>query len=117
MASRVETCRRQFGERIRLYRQMRGWDLDDLATRLNKSLATLSRIETGKQNLTMVDIVAIAEALEVSPRDLFQDEAYQGPNHSIGVKVIGTHCEKLVGVLETALSEVHGIREAVKVGL
>jgi transcriptional regulator with XRE-family HTH domain len=67
----MEQFRKRFGERIRYLREMRGWQLEDLAARLGKSTATISRIENGKQNLTMIDIVLIAQALEVAPSVLF----------------------------------------------
>jgi transcriptional regulator with XRE-family HTH domain len=74
MDAYIEMSRKAFGERIRYFRELRGWQLEDLAVRLGKSRSTVSRMETGKQNLTMVDIIAIARALEVSPSELFRDE-------------------------------------------
>jgi len=78
MATRVERSRKQFGARVRYFRKLRGWDLEGLATRLGKSSSALSRIETGKQNLTMVDIVALAQVLEVPVRALFDEEEQEG---------------------------------------
>jgi transcriptional regulator with XRE-family HTH domain len=68
----TEAIRKLFGERVRYFRKLRGWQLDDLGARLNKSRGSLSRIENGKQNLTMVDIVTIAQALEVEVDELFR---------------------------------------------
>ena len=70
-AEGMERQKRRFGERIRNLRELRGWQLEDLAARVEKSPATISRIETGKQNLTMVDILMIAQALEIAPSVLF----------------------------------------------
>ncbi len=64
-ATHADMLKRRFGERIRVIREMRGWQLEDLAARIEKSVATLSRIENGKQNLTMVDIAVIAQNLEI----------------------------------------------------
>ena len=64
--------RTMFGQRVRHYRQRRGWQLDDLGKRVKMSRSSVSRIERGLQNLTMVDIEAIAKALEVAADKLFQ---------------------------------------------
>lgn len=63
--------RQTFGERLRMLRKQRGWELDDLAVRIGMTKTSVSRIELGKQNLSIDDIGAIAGALEVSPADLF----------------------------------------------
>lgn len=75
MATKIERYRQQFGARVRRCRKLRGLDLEALATRLGKSRSALSRIETGRQNLTMVDIMALADALEVPASALFGEEA------------------------------------------
>jgi transcriptional regulator with XRE-family HTH domain len=72
-SARMELLKRQFGERIRSLRELRSWQLEDLAERVGKSAPTISRIENGKQNLTMVDILLIAQALEIAPSALFGD--------------------------------------------
>ena len=64
----------RFGQRVRYHRELRGWQLDDLALRLRKTRASMSRIETGKQNLTITDIFVIAEALQVGASVLFEHE-------------------------------------------
>jgi transcriptional regulator with XRE-family HTH domain len=82
-ATSMDLLKRRFGERIRMLREMRGWQLEDLAERVEKSAATISRIENGKQNLTMVDILRIAQALEVAPSLLFSQD--QGEISSEGL--------------------------------
>jgi transcriptional regulator with XRE-family HTH domain len=79
-AKRMEMLKRSFGERIRYLREMRGWQLEDLAARVEKSPATISRIENGKQNLTMVDILMIAQALEITPSLLFSQDKEETSN-------------------------------------
>jgi transcriptional regulator with XRE-family HTH domain len=68
----TEAIRKLFGERVRYFRKLRGWQLDDLGARLHRSRGSMSRIENGKQNLTMVDIATIAQALEVEVDELFR---------------------------------------------
>lgn len=70
-AQRMTVQKRRFGERLRFLRELRGWQLEALAERIGKSASTISRIENGKQNLTMLDILALAQALEISPSHLF----------------------------------------------
>lgn len=65
-----------FGQRVRHYRELRGWQLDDLASRLGKARASMSRIENGKQNLSLADILAIADALEVPEQHLFPSHEF-----------------------------------------
>src|SRR6185503_12788426 len=69
----LQESREEFGARVRFYRELRGWDMEELATRLGKSQATISRIETGKQNVAVGDIKAIAKALEILPSALLDD--------------------------------------------
>jgi transcriptional regulator with XRE-family HTH domain len=60
-----------FGLRVRELREARGWQLDDLGVQLGRSRASMSRIETGKQNLTMAHIAAIAAVFDVPVAVLF----------------------------------------------
>ena len=66
---------RDFGACIRRLRLGKGWHLDDLAHRLGKSRSSISRIEQGKQNLSMADIAAMAEVLDVPVAVLFGGNA------------------------------------------
>lgn len=73
MGSPMKACektRHAFGQRVRQYRQARGWQLDDLAERIGTTRVSMSRIENGKQNLTFDAMVAISEALAVPLADL-----------------------------------------------
>jgi transcriptional regulator with XRE-family HTH domain len=68
---RIAEVRRVFGERVRALREQRGWQLDDVGKRLGKSRGSMSRIETGKQNLTLADIVTLAIIFDVAVAELF----------------------------------------------
>jgi len=60
-----------FGEQVRYYRGVHGWDQREFAERIQKSVPTVSRLELGKQNLSMADIMVIADVLEVPVPILF----------------------------------------------
>lgn len=70
----IDAMRQAFGARLHALRKTRGWQLDDIALRVGMTKTSISRIEKGKQNITMVDIMRIARALEVSPASLFEDD-------------------------------------------
>lgn len=71
-----ENCRdarlATMGLRIRMYRRRKNWTQDDLAWQINSSegKAYISRIEHGKANISVIVLCRIADALEVSVRDL-----------------------------------------------
>ena len=60
-----------FGVRVRELREARGWQLDDVGIQLGRSRASMSRIENGKQNLTMAHIASIATVFGVPVSVLF----------------------------------------------
>lgn len=55
------------------------WDMEALATRLEKSVSAISRIETGKQNVSVGDIRAIAHALGVPQSALLGEKQAPSP--------------------------------------
>jgi transcriptional regulator with XRE-family HTH domain len=72
--TREQDMRVSFGKRVRHYRELRGWQQEDLALRIGKTKSNVSRIETGKQNVSVADIAAITSALEIRVADLFGDQ-------------------------------------------
>lgn len=61
-------------QRIRGLRLARGWTLDALAQRCNISASTLSRIETGRQSLSLEQLVSAAKALGTTLDQLVEPE-------------------------------------------
>ena len=55
------------GHHIRAYREQVGWSQSDLAVMVDKSVATVAGWEAGKRMPSVVDVVAVAWALGVSP--------------------------------------------------
>lgn len=108
----TEEIRQLFGKRVRQFRQARRWQLDDLAMRLGKSRASVSRIETGKQNLSIEDIGAIAQALEVSIAELFVSGAVAAQGRA-GADVGQTleECRQAVETLQRLIAQLTAVDE------
>lgn len=70
--SEPEPRRRVFGERIRTLRQNRGMSQERLADLACVHRTYLSSLERGERNVSLDNIYALAEALGVSPADLFE---------------------------------------------
>lgn len=62
------------GARLRILRKERHHSLSVLAGKTGMSSATLSRIETGRQDVTMQTFVELCEALGVQPGNFFTGE-------------------------------------------
>lgn len=67
--------RYNIGRRIEAYRDRLKMSTQELAARINRSQATISRIENGKQGLTFELLSAIAEELGVHPFALLADDS------------------------------------------
>ncbi len=63
------------GSRIRLYRQMKRYTLAELAEKIHKSKATLSKYETGDIAVDVETLFEVAEALRVRPMQLLDYDA------------------------------------------
>jgi transcriptional regulator with XRE-family HTH domain len=61
------------GDRIRQRRQLQRLSLSDVAETAKISAATLSRIETGKQSLTLDLFLLLAGILQIAPEELLGD--------------------------------------------
>lgn len=60
--------------KIRALRKAKGWNLDDLASRIGVSTAHLSEMERGLKNVNGHRMEQIAHALGVEPFDLIQSD-------------------------------------------
>ncbi|RBQ17063.1 XRE family transcriptional regulator [Spongiactinospora rosea] len=83
MSSPVEDRVRRIGENVRIARRARGKSVEALAGLVGRSKSWLSKIENGRTRLDKrTDIVALAEALEVSADFLLGHPAPEiRPNH------------------------------------
>jgi transcriptional regulator with XRE-family HTH domain len=68
-----EAIRESFGENIRHFRERREWSQETLAFRAGLDRTYVNSVENGKRNISLVNIVRLAEALELSPRELFSE--------------------------------------------
>lgn len=58
------------GSRIKMYRKVRGLTIQNLANRINKSKATVSKYEKGEITLDIITLYEISEVLQISPEQL-----------------------------------------------
>ncbi|MBM7606023.1 transcriptional regulator with XRE-family HTH domain [Metabacillus crassostreae] len=63
------------GERIVLLRERKGWKQKDFADKVKINVSVMNRIEKGSRPLTDVEIIKIADALEVTTDHLLKGES------------------------------------------
>lgn len=61
-----------FGKRIRLLRQEQGLSQEQLAFKANLHRTYIGMIERGEKNITLLNIVKLSKALEISIEKLFE---------------------------------------------
>jgi len=64
-----------FGERLIHLRKLRGWSQERLSLESGVARSYLGGVERGQRNIALINICRLAEALSVSPAELFQFEA------------------------------------------
>jgi transcriptional regulator with XRE-family HTH domain len=57
----------EFGRRVRAQRHRKGWSLETLAEVAGMHFTYVGGIERGRRNVSLNNIVKLAEALEVDP--------------------------------------------------
>ncbi|OOQ57421.1 hypothetical protein BC343_15095 [Mucilaginibacter pedocola] len=60
-----------FGQKLREQRKSKGLTIEQLANIADLERIAVSRIELGKTNPKLMTILALAEALEISPKEFF----------------------------------------------
>jgi len=65
--------RKLFGANVRRYRVAAGISQEAVAARMGVDRAYVSAIERGAQNVTLLSLWEIAQALSVRPKDLFDE--------------------------------------------
>jgi len=65
---------RLFGEHVRELRGLSGLSQEALAARAGIHRTYVGGVERGERNISLNNIVRLAEALGVSPRDLFPED-------------------------------------------
>lgn len=64
--------RRLFGERVRRARMQRGHSQEGFAELCGLHRTYVGAVERGERNISLLNIVAIARALEISPSELLE---------------------------------------------
>lgn len=64
--------------KLRLWRQARGWTLDEVSALTGYSIGTFSRVERGQRELSPDAKVAISRSLGANIRDLFDSPRVEG---------------------------------------
>lgn len=65
----------EIGQRLRMIRHAREASLSQIADEAGLSAATMSRIETGKQDLSVATLLVICDTLGCSPDDVLLNES------------------------------------------
>lgn len=81
------------GKKIRKYRRERGMTQEELAEKTNLSTNHLGAIERAEKNLTLVNLINIANELDVTADMLLCDEIWNG--YKIKTSLITEKIEKL----------------------
>ena len=70
--ARQQDIKKAFGDRLRALRKQRGLSQEALALSCELDRTYVGGIERGERNVSLINIHRIAEALNLSPRDLFE---------------------------------------------
>lgn len=79
----MEKVLREIGERVKQARLACGLSQADLAEKLNLSVAYLSKIENGKNVMSITVLIKISDALKVSTDWLLRNETHQAQGCTI----------------------------------
>ena len=69
--TREEKIQKEFGARLRKLRQEKGISQETLAFDAGMDRTYVNSVENGKRNISLVNIVKLAKALELSAREFF----------------------------------------------
>lgn len=71
--SNNENIKKKFGSRVRQIRQNLGLSQEELAHLCNLDRSYIGGVERGERNISLVNIHKVADALNISPREFFND--------------------------------------------
>ena len=64
--------KKKFGERIRILRKQAGWSQEELADACGLHRTYVGAVERGERNVSLINIVQFAHALQVKPSDIME---------------------------------------------
>ena len=73
-ANSSDDVRTTFGQRVRTLRKRAGLSQEQLAFKCGLDRTYIGGVERGERNISVVNIEKIARAIDLSPKDLFEDE-------------------------------------------
>lgn len=65
-----DQLKKEFGKRIIMLREEKGWSQSDFARACNKDRQAIEKLENGKVNPTLFTLLELANALEISLGEL-----------------------------------------------
>ncbi len=71
--SNNENIQKKFGSRLRQIRQNMGLSQEELGHLSNLDRSYVGGVERGERNISLVNIHKIADALNISPKEFFND--------------------------------------------
>jgi transcriptional regulator with XRE-family HTH domain len=69
----TRSVKSRFGSAVRRLRDERGYSQEELAERADLHRNYVGGIERGERNVALENIIKLAKALSVSPKELFSD--------------------------------------------
>lgn len=70
----MSTVLQKFGDRVRTHRERLGISQEELAARAELHRTYVGGVERGERNISLLNLLRIAQALGVSPADLLEDD-------------------------------------------
>jgi len=65
--------RKEFGRKLRDIRKAKGLSQEDLAELAGLHRTYVGAVERGERNISLLNIIALAQALDISPARFFED--------------------------------------------
>ncbi|MDO5437743.1 MAG: helix-turn-helix transcriptional regulator [bacterium] len=97
----MNEIKKKFGKKIKYYRELKGMTQEKLAVRLDFNCRSLSFIESGTNFVTAETLEKICDALEITPKQLFDFEYSPKPKEDLKKEIdslIENNSEKLLDI-------------------
>lgn len=95
----TQDFKKQFGQKVKYYRQLIGYSQEKLAEKVGISPNTVSYIERGKNTISFTKLPALCSALEIEPYKLFIDSENVSDKISEINKILALANEKQLNII------------------
>ena len=95
----TQEFKKQFGLKVKYYRQLIGYSQEKLAEKVGISPNTVSYIERGKNTISFTKLPALCSALEIEPYKLFIDSENDSDKISEINKILKLANEKQLNII------------------